>query len=50
MRVVKTLSKQLELAAIGRLFIIVNCAYVAVSAGHVKAAQNQGVKFYAKKP
>lgn len=48
MRVIKTLSKQLELAARGHLLILVNCAYVAVSVDHVKAAQGQNVKFYAR--
>lgn len=49
MRVIKTLSKQLELAARGQLLTLVNCAYVAVSVDHVKAAQGQNVKFYARK-
>jgi hypothetical protein len=49
MRVIKTLAKQLELAARGQLFQIINCAYVRVSVDHVKAAQNQNVKFYARK-
>jgi len=49
MRVIKTLAKQLELAARGQLFQIINCAYVRVSVDHVKAAQNQNVKFYARR-
>ena len=48
MRVIKTLSKQLELATKGSLFIISNCAYVRVSPEHVKASQGHNVKFYAK--
>lgn len=49
MRVIKTLTKQLELADKGLLYIIANCAYVRVSAEHVKASHNQNVKFYARK-
>ena len=48
MRVIKTTAKQLELAAKGLLFIIANCSYVRVSPEHVKASQDQNVKFYAK--
>ena len=50
MRVIKTYSKQIELAEKGLLFCIVNCAYLRVSAEHVKIAKetNQSVKFYAK--
>lgn len=50
MRVIKTIAKQLELAAVGELFAIVNCAYVRVSVDHVKAAHAgaHGVKFYAR--
>lgn len=48
MRVVKTIKKQLELAALGRLYAIVNCAYVRVSVEHVEAAKGHGVKFYSK--
>ena len=50
MRVIKTYSKQIELAEKGLLFCIVNCAYVRVSSEHVKIAKetNQSVKFYAK--
>lgn len=47
-RVIKTLSKQLELAARGHLLTIVNCAYVIVTVDYVKAAQGQNVKFYAR--
>lgn len=50
MRVVKTYRKQIELAEKGLLFCIINCAYLRVSAEHVKIAKetNQSVKFYAK--
>ena len=48
MRVIKTLSKQLELAASGHLLTIVNCAYVIVTVDYVKASQGQNVKFYAR--
>ena len=50
MRVIKTYSKQIELAEKGLLFCIVNCAYLRVSAEHVKVAKEtkQSVKFYAK--
>ena len=50
MRVIKTYSKQIELAEKGLLFCIVNCAYLRVSAEHVKIAKetNQPIKFYAK--
>ena len=50
MRVIKTYSKQIELAEKGLLFCIVNCAYLRVSSEHVKIAKetNQSVKFYAK--
>ena len=50
MRVIKTYSKQIELAEKGLLFCIVNCAYLRVSAEHVKIAKetSQSVKFYAK--
>lgn len=46
MRVIKTLAKQLELAEQGKLFIIVNASYKAVTPEGVKAMQ--GVKFYAR--
>jgi hypothetical protein len=46
MRVIKTLSKQLELATQGKLFIIVNASYKAVTPECVHAMQ--GVKFYAR--
>lgn len=46
LRVVKTLAKQLELASLGRLFIISNCAYVKISVEHVKNAKGHNVKFY----
>ena len=49
MRVIKTLAKQLELAARGQLLQIINGAYVRVSVDHVKAARGQNVKFYARK-
>ena len=48
MRVIKTLSKQLELATRGQLLTIVNCAYVTVTVDYVKATQGQNVKFYAR--
>ena len=50
MRVIKTYSKQIELAVKGLLFCIVNCAYLRVSAEHVNIAKetNQPIKFYAK--
>jgi hypothetical protein len=48
MRVIKTTAKQMELAAQGKLFIIANCAYVAVSPEHVAMAQGTGQKFYAR--
>lgn len=48
MRVVKTIAKQLELAAQGKLFIISNCAYVAVSPEQVTSAQGTGQRFYAR--
>jgi len=48
MRVIKPLSKQLELAARGHLLTIVNCAYVIVTVDYVKAAQGKNVKFYAR--
>ena len=50
MRVIKTYSKQIELAEKGLLFCIVNCAYLRVSAEHVRIAKETGqnVKFYAK--
>jgi hypothetical protein len=46
MRVIKTLSKQIDLAAQGKLFIIVNASYKAVTPEGVRAMQ--GVKFYAR--
>lgn len=46
MRVIKTLAKQLELAQVGKLFIIVNASYKPVTPEGVKAMQ--GVKFYAR--
>ena len=46
MRVIKTLSKQLELATQGKLFIIVNASYKVVNPESVKSMQ--GVKFYAR--
>lgn len=46
MRVVKTFSKQIELAKLGNLYIIVNCAYVSVSPE--ECISMQGVKFYTK--
>lgn len=49
MRVIKTLAKQLELAARGQLLQIINCSYVAVTPEHVLAAQGIGIKFYARK-
>lgn len=49
MRVIKTLAKQIDLAARGQLLQIINCAYVRVTVEHVKAAQGQNVKFYARK-
>jgi hypothetical protein len=48
MRVIKTTSKQIELAKQGKLFIIANCAYVPVSPEHVTLAQGTGQKFYAR--
>ena len=50
MRVIKTYNKQIELAELGLLFCIVNCAYLRVSAEHVRIAKETGqnVKFYAK--
>lgn len=48
MRVIKTLSKQLELAEQGNLYIIANCAYVKVSTEHVLNSQGHNVKFYGK--
>ena len=49
MKVIKTLSKQLELASKGLLFIIANCTYIQVSPEHVSNAQGHAVKFYAKR-
>ncbi len=49
MRVIKTLAKQLDLAARGQLWQIINCEYIRVSVEHVNAAQGQNVKFYARK-
>ena len=46
MRVIKTLSKQIELSKEGKLFIIVNASYKAVTPEGVKVMQ--GVKFYAR--
>lgn len=46
MRVVKSLSKQKELASKGKLWIISNCRYVPVSPE--ECASMQGVKFYTK--
>jgi hypothetical protein len=46
MRVIKTLAKQMELATLGKLFIIVNASYKAVAPDAVKTMQ--GVKFYAR--
>ncbi len=46
MKVIKTLRKQLELASQGKLFIIVNCAYLKVTPDDVIAMQ--GVKFYTR--
>ena len=50
MRVIKTYNKQIELAELGLLFCIVNCAYLRVSVEHVRIAKETGqnVKFYAK--
>lgn len=48
MRVIKTLSKQLELASQGKLYIIANCAYVPISPEHVTLAQGTSQKFYAR--
>lgn len=46
MRVIKTLAKQLELATQGKLFMIVNASYKAVTPEGVQSMQ--GVKFYAR--
>lgn len=46
LRIIKTINKQLELAALGRLFIISNCSYVRVSVEHVKNAIGKNIKFY----
>jgi len=46
MRVVKSLSKQKELANLGRLWIIANGRYVSVTPEECE--QMQGVRFYTK--